>query len=164
MKKTILFFVCALTLAYTNAQNKVGGEWSIGPRFGGATGLSLKNHSTSNKSAIEIIGANSFDHKLDGFTITGLYEKLSPMIDNAQLCALLGGGVNFNFGDRYLKVGFSGVLGFDWRLKAIPLSMQVDWMPTLFLTDKLPFSGINGAFTIRYIMNRKPLYRPTQQK
>ena len=100
----------------------MGGEWSVGPRFGGSSGISLKHHSGSNKSAFELIAANSFDKQVEGFSVTALFEKLAPLNGNGQLSALFGGGINLNFKDE-TKFGASGILGFDWRLKKLPLTL-----------------------------------------
>ena len=161
MKNKIATLLTALLLVSAlgklSAQKQVGGEWSAGPRLGGAAGLSLKHHAGSNKSAIEILTAfKNFDKNedIDGFTLSALYEKLAPFTENGQFSALFGGGINMNFKNKF-KFGLSGILGFDWRLKKNPLTLQVDWMPTWFFVNASYFSGINGAFTIRYVLNRK---------
>lgn len=158
MKKIIATILLTNILLNADAQKVVGGEWSIGGRFGGSSGISLKHHSGSNKSAFELIAANSFDKSVEGFSITGLYEKLAPLNENGQLSALFGGGVNFNFKDD-VKFGVSGILGFDWRLKNVPLTLQVDWLPTWYFVNENYFSGVNAAFTIRYVLNRKKYKR-----
>ena len=155
MKKILLFTLTIFVMLSTFGQNKVGGELSIGPRFGGSAGLSLKFHNKSNRSAIELITAKSFDHKIDGLTLGAMFEKLAPINGDSRLSAVGGTGVNFNF-KGVTKVGVSGILGFDWRIKSIPLNLQIDWLPTLFFINvKSTFNGINGAFTARYSINRK---------
>lgn len=154
MRKLIGTIVFIVLLVNAQAQQTVGGEWSIGPRFGGSSGISLKNHSHSNRSALEFIAANSFDKKVEGFTVTALYEKLAPLTGNGQVSAVFGAGINLNF-RHDTKFGASGIIGFDWRLKNVPLALQVDWLPTWFFINESYFSGVNGAFTIRYILNNK---------
>lgn len=157
--KKLFFSVLLITLLMNvQAQKIVGGEWSAGARLGGSSGVSLKHHGGSNKSAFEFIAANSFDKKVEGFTLTALFEKLAPLNGNGQLSALLGGGINLNFKDD-TKFGVSGILGFDWRLKNVPVTMQVDWLPTWFFVNESYFSGVNAAFTIRYVLNRKKFER-----
>jgi hypothetical protein len=152
MKKLLFILASFFILSGTQAQ-KVGGEWSAGLRLGGSSGVSLKKHNDY-RGAFEFIFANSFDKTVNGFSVTGLYEKLSPMNGNGQLSAMWGGGVNLNFRDN-VKFGLSGIIGFDWRLKAVPVTLQVDWMPTWYFVNANYFSGINGAFTARYVLNRK---------
>ena len=153
-------YILLITLSFfftrsSYAQDIVGGEFSIGPRLGGSAGLSFKFHNKSNRSAFELITAQSFDNKIDGFTLGAMFEKIAPISGNNRLSAIGGTGINLNFKDE-TKVGVSGILGFDWRLKSIPLTLQLDWLPTLFFINvKSTFNGINGAFTIRYVINRK---------
>jgi len=155
MKKYLLFTLAFFLILSSFAQTKVGGEFSIGPRFGGSAGLSFKFHNNSNRSAIELITAKSFDQKIDGFTLSAMFEKLAPINGDSRLSAVGGTGVNLNF-KGVTKIGVSGILGFDWRIKSIPLNLQIDWLPTLFFINvKSTFNGINGAFTARYIINRK---------
>ena len=82
MKKLAVLIFFALLLINVQAQKIVGGEWSVGPRLGGSSGISLKKHMGSNASAFEFIASNSFDKKVDGFSVTGLFEKLAPMNGN----------------------------------------------------------------------------------
>lgn len=126
MKKFITV-ICVLSfVTAANAQKFVGGEQSLAARLGGSLGGSLKHHGGSNKSAFEIIAANSFDKEVEGFSLAALFEKLAPLNGNGQLSALIGGGANFNFGENKTKFGVSGMLGFDWRMKNIPITMQLD--------------------------------------
>ena len=158
MKKLILVFVIAiLTISFQNtiAQRKVvGGEWAIGPRFGGMSGISLKHYGKYNTSALEFIGGWNFDNEVKGFTLTGLFEKMAPLSGSSQLSAVFGAGPSLTFGDPF-RLGATGIIGFDWRLKAVPVSMQVDWAPTWFFVGGSHFSAVNGAFTLRYILNNK---------
>ena len=58
--KELLTFLCLCTLAVSvQAQRSLGGEWSLGGRFGGVSGISLKHHARSNLSALELIAAVS---------------------------------------------------------------------------------------------------------
>ena len=54
MKKLTLAF-CLLMITNSLLAQEAGGEFSMGPRFGGITALSMKKHAHSNKSAIELI-------------------------------------------------------------------------------------------------------------
>ena len=154
MKKLFLFFLILPAFNKTIAQKKPGGEWSAGLRLGGSTGISLKSHAKSNDYAFEFLAANSFDEKMKGISLGILYEKLAPISDNGRLSAIAGGGFSFNFRDR-TNFGVTGILGFDWRLKAAPINLQLDWAPTFFFINTSYFSGVNGAFSVRYILNKK---------
>jgi len=153
MKRILLLLLMFTTLKSTIAQKKSGGEWSAGARLGGSLGATLKSHAKTNDYAFEFLAANSFDEKMKGFSLGILYEKLAPIAADGQLSAMAGGGFTFNFQDE-TNFGISGTLGFDWRLKSVPINFQLDWMPTFFFINTTHFSGVNGAFSIRYIFNQ----------
>jgi hypothetical protein len=156
--KKLLTIACLFMMVFTaKAQRNVGGEWSLGGRFGGVSGISLKHHAKSNLSALELIAAvkNLDSHEeMDGLTFSLMYHKLAHLSGNGKLNALIGGGVNANFNNDF-NFGLSAALGFDWRLGSIPLTLQLDWMPTWIFVNASYFSGVNGAFTARYVLNRR---------
>jgi hypothetical protein len=152
----IAFF---LTSVAAFAQKKeVGGEISLGARFGGTIGATLKRHGAYNKSALEFIAQfKNFDESnpdLEGFSLTGLYQKLAPLSGNSKLSALFGGGLSMNFEDDF-NLGVSAMIGFDWRLKTVPVTLQVDWMPTYFFINTSEFTLSNAAISARYVLNRR---------
>lgn len=150
--------ICLLFSLPALAQKDVGGEISIGPRFGGTLAASLKKHSNYNKSALELLAQfkdfNSDEPELDGFGLTLLWEKLAPLSGSTQLSAMIGGGPAFNFDDDF-NMGVSGIIGLDWRLKMAPITLQVDWMPTYYFVNTSTFSWSNAAVTARFVLNRK---------
>lgn len=158
MSKVILSFailVLSFMSAETFAQRKnVGGEMAIGARIGGSSGITFKKYSSNAHSAFEFIGAWSFDDVLDGFTITGLWEKLAPLNSNGQLSAEFGFGATAIFGDKFY-FGPSGIIGFDWRLKKVPVTMSVDWLPTWIIVGTSRLNAINAGFSARYIINHR---------
>ena len=161
MKKISLLIIITFFLTSVTAfaqKKEVGGEFSLGARFGGTVGATLKRHGAYNGSAIEFIAQfKNFDESnpdLDGFSLTGLYQKLAPLSGSSQLSALLGGGLSMNFKDDF-NLGVSAMVGFDWRLKGVPITLQVDWMPTYFFINTSEFTLSNAAFSARYVLNRK---------
>ena len=148
-------FLLLFSTAELSAQTKtVGGEWAIGARLGNPIGMSLKKYAGSNKSALEFIASWDFDDAsdIDGFMIAGLWEKLAPLSSSGQLSAEFGFGPALIFGNKFYG-GLNGIIGFDWRLKAAPFSMSVDWMPSWVFIGTNEFSSLQGAFTVRYILN-----------
>ena len=144
--KTILslFFFAFLFIHSTNAQ------WSIGARFGGATGVSLKHYPASNGILFEGIAGLNFDENLDGFTVTLLVEKFGPLSDDGKLGAIIGLGETMVFPEDDFLLGISGMLGFDWRI-GNRIGVQLDWMPTYIFINDSYFSALNAAFTARWI-------------
>ena len=132
----------------------VGGEIAVGARFGGQSGVTLKKYNSSNRHALEAVAGWNFDNAISGFSLTGLTEKLAPLNSNSQLSAQFGFGATMIFGDKFY-LGPTGIIGFDWRVKKVPVTMSVDWMPTWILIGTSRFSSLNGAFSVRYILNHK---------
>ena len=154
------FVAAALALSFllpslSSAQRKlVGGELAVGARLGGQSGVTLKKYKSSNRNALEAIAGWNFDNSIKGFSLTALAEKLAPLNSNSQLSAQFGFGATMIFGDKFY-LGPTGIIGFDWRVKKFPVTMSVDWMPTWILIGTSRFSSLNGAFSIRYIINHE---------
>jgi hypothetical protein len=146
-----VFFMSTISLT---AQATAGGELSIGPRFGGSSGLSLKKHAASNKSAFEFLFQWSFDDEVEGFGVTALWEKLAPLSGN-RLAAMFGAGPATVFGDEF-RFGIGGIIGFDWRISKI-INLQMDWQPTWYFVNGSDFSSVNLGFTVRYVLNHRKL-------
>jgi hypothetical protein len=153
---TVLFLTISAS-SFGQGEPSVGGETASGLRLGGSSGVTFKKYAKSGKSALELITSYSFDPNVNSLGITGLYEKLVPL-SGKRLNAQIGGGPTWVFRDT--RIGISGILGFDWRLKHLPVTMSVDWAPTFFFVNRTGFSPVNGAFSVRYILNRKSPRRP----
>jgi hypothetical protein len=151
LSKGLLIACFAIITNQTIAQ-EAGGEFSMGPRFGGVTALSIKKHSSSNKSAFELIGGWSFDKNVDGVAINLLWEKLAPLSGN-RLAAIIGAGPGVAFSDDF-RFGAAAILGLDWRISRV-VNLQFDWQPTWYFVNGSDFSAVNGGFTIRYVFNRQ---------
>jgi len=134
---------------------QTGGEWSLGPRFGGSSGLSLKKHSSSNKGAFELLAGWNFDKEVEGINFNLLYEKLASLSGN-RLNAIFGAGAGVAvFGDEF-RMGLAGIAGFDYRVSKF-INLQIDWQPTWYFINGSEFSPMNAGFTIRYVLNNKKL-------
>jgi hypothetical protein len=143
MKNKLLFLFCIICMA-----DIASGQWSVGARFGGTYGISLKNYSASGKTHVEAIMAYSLDENLDGISATLMFEKMGAFAEDGKLGAILGGGGTMVFGDEFY-LGLSGILGLDWRIGRIGL--QADWLPTWIFVNDSYFSPINAAFTARWM-------------
>lgn len=120
--------------------------------MGGSSGVTFKKYAMSGVSAFEVITSYNFDPRVNNLGITALYEKLPPL-SGRRLNAQVGFGPTWIFRDT--RLGISGLLGFDWRLKFLPITMSVDWAPTLFFINQTGFSPVNGAFSVRYVLNNR---------
>jgi hypothetical protein len=157
MKKVLLVVICMVSIGLAPkgfAQKKVGGEVALGARFGGTTAMTLKRYSGYNTSAIEVLAGWNFDEPIDGFDVSAMWEKLAPLTNSKKLSAEFGFGATMIFGDEFY-FGPSGIIGLDWRLKSVPVTMSIDWMPTWIVVNANRFSSVNGAFSVRWVLNHK---------
>ena len=146
MKKLCILFFFSFILC-----NIISAQWSVGGRFGGTSGVTIKHYPASSGLLFEGIAAYNFDDHLDAFSVTLLLEKLGALNSQGTLGAIIGGGETMVFGDEFY-LGINGILGFDWRIGRIGL--QVDWMPTYIFINESYFSPINLAFTARWVFQR----------
>jgi len=145
MKMKSKFILLSLGLLFASG---LSAQWSVGARFGGASGLSLKSYSKTGTVHFEAISAFSFDENLEGFSVTLLGEKFGSFSEDGKLGAILGLGETMVFGDEFY-LGVSGIVGFDWRIGRIGL--QVDWLPTWIFVNESYFTPVNGALTARWM-------------
>lgn len=148
----VLFLITIFTYQVASAQ------WSVGARFGGASGISLKSYSKSGSFHFEAISAFSFDENLDGFSVTLLGEKMGAFSNDGKLGAILGGGETMVFGDDFY-LGLSAILGLDWRIGR-RIGLQLDWLPTWIFVNDSYFSPVNAAFTARWMFGQR--YSPSK--
>jgi hypothetical protein len=129
----------------------VSGQWSIGARFGGASGVSLKHYPANSTGLLfEGITALHLDENAKGFNITLMLEKFGPLSSDGKLGAIAGVGETMLFPENDFQLGISGILGFDWRLGR-RIGVQLDWLPSYIFVGDSYFSSINAAFTARWI-------------
>lgn len=117
MKK--ILFISLLAFLFIQG---VSAQWSVGARFGGASGVSLKSYSRTGTTHFEFISAFNFDENVDGFSVTILGEKFGALSESGKLGAILGVGETMIFGDEFL-LGVSGIIGFDWRIGRVGLNL-----------------------------------------
>jgi hypothetical protein len=84
------------------------------------------------------------------FGIGLLYEKHRPFAGESGFRWFygFGGYAGFQGGDTYL--GPSGVLGFDYKFKDVPLNLSLDWKPELDIIPKVNLVPDAFGLTARY--------------
>lgn len=147
--------VTVLMVIATASFAQPGGEISLGPRFGGSSGISLKKHNGSNKGAFELLAGWNFDKEVEGLNFNLLYEKLAPL-SGERLNALFGAGAGVAVFSGDFNMGLSGIVGFDYRISKF-VNLQIDWQPTWYFLNGSEFSPMNAGFTVRYVLNNKKL-------
>lgn len=133
----------------------------VGIRLGGyENGLTLK-HFFDSETAIEgVIG-----FRPGVFVVTGLYEKHAIAFAEPSLTWYYGAGAHIGgiSGDRYYRgygrdryytdngmlLGADGILGLEWQVPEIPISLGFDLHPRVELA-RGPFLNLEAALSIRY--------------
>lgn len=156
MKKVIvtllIAFMATFTISEIGAQDYKAG---IGLRAGTYTGLTFK-YFTKPSTALEFIVATRY--KAVGFTV--LVEGHTHFLGIPRLNFLYGaGGHSYFWGENNLDnspfgrspvVGIDGIVGLDYAWTGIPISMSIDWKPTINLGVSDGFWADEAAFSIRY--------------
>ncbi len=170
MKKYILFSLLFASFISADAQrssskrslsNSSGSDYStaLGIKFLDGAGITLK-HFLNDKVALEGIGF--FWGR--GARITGLYEFHFDIEEVDGLKWYIGPGahvgfyrnkyyyrgqyVNYTNGTTF--AGVDGVLGLDYKIKAAPINLSLDWQPSIEFGEGRGFNGSWGGFAIRF--------------
>lgn len=149
MKKVLFTALLALGMS-VGAQAQLDYGTAIGLRAGETSGLTVKGSMGSN--AFEgIIGIWNY-----GFTVTGLYEWITP----TQAAGLnwyygVGGHIAVNSGyhywydsrrDRYYRnggmgLGIDGIVGIEYRIPRAPIAFSLDLKPYIEFNTAGPIFG-----------------------
>lgn len=138
---------------------------AVGVRFGYPFSVSYKTF-VSEKNAIEAyVGFRGYSGIANWISINGAYQIHNDIssVDGLQWYYGGGAGVQFwsyDFDDSgSTTFSISGYLGLQYTFADAPVSLTVDWVPTVFLGSSRynsfnTFGGGYGALTARYILKR----------
>ncbi len=144
----VLFF-----LQHSNAQNYNTG---IGIRGGVYSGVTFK-HFISSYDAFELVGA--FHYR--GLFLAAMYQRHANAFDVPGLNWLYGGGTHLGFYDgrhhpiwdvpgNRTQIGISGIVGLEYKIDEIPVSVGIDLIPALDIFEKTRI-WLGGGITVRYV-------------
>jgi len=150
--KRILFIVLLILIGFASQSQEYTN--SLGVRGTYAFGITGKHFIEQNK-ALE--GILTFGY--GGYNITGLYEIHAPAFDVKRLYWYYGGGAHIgqihnthpvysDMDDGDILIGFDGIIGLEYDIEEIPITISADWKPTLNLTGY--GSGFWGGLSFRY--------------
>lgn len=161
MKKWILAggLLLAALLPATAQQYQTG----IGLRMGAASGFSVKHFVDRNKAIEGILGL-----RYNGFIVTGMLEKQQPAFDVSRLDWYYGAGAHIGFWssdrndnpffddeDQMLVLGIDGIVGLEYVIREIPLSVSLDWKPIFNVIGHFGPRFDYAGFTVRYTLGYK---------
>ena len=143
MKRVFILLAFSFLTAATVFSQKDNGtyNWAIGGKYVPAKfsalepiALSVK-HYTKSGDALELLLTN---HK-EGYRGTLLFE-LSPALnpDKKSIRFVLGPGIHVgylrNFAlerhDKNPNIGLDAIVGLEWKLPGLPISLQADYQPS----------------------------------
>jgi hypothetical protein len=155
--KKLLFTIIASAALFTLSVSDVKAQDyknAIGGRFGSANGISFKT-ALSKGAMLELIGNFRSNSSINYVQFTGLYEVYNPIKGAEGLNWFYGGGgtvgsmkVKGFDGDVYIAA--NGVLGLDYKFKAAPINLSLDWIPTLNLTPNTNFYEGDIGLGVRF--------------
>lgn len=138
----------------------------IGIRVGGlSSGVSGK-YFFKDQVAVEGIVGTNFGRR--GFHLTGLYEIHAETLGVPGLQWFYGAGAHIgaykgryyhdrrykkyddSFNKTLITVGIDGIVGLDYQITEIPVSVGIDFKPFLDVNQDGLFLLPDGALTVRY--------------
>ncbi|MEY5044700.1 MAG: hypothetical protein RJA19_1927 [Bacteroidota bacterium] len=146
----ILLLVGIGLILTADAQAQFSKE-SIGLRGGIYAGITGKYFIFDDSEAIE--GIVSFDDS--ALLVTGLYEFHRYDFATEALRWYYGAGATARLGGSddlggVLELGIDGIVGIEYLIGKIPLSVGLDYKPRLIFIGSNSFNGDDGALSLRY--------------
>ncbi|TAF45662.1 MAG: hypothetical protein EAZ51_08910 [Sphingobacteriales bacterium] len=144
--KISLFTFAGILLANISQAQEYG--TGVGIRIGGfQNGLTVKHFISDNDAVEGILGIGS-----GAFVVTGFYQRHADAFDVDGLKWFYGvgahvGGISKN--NAGLMLGADAILGLEWVIPQVPLSLTADLHPRLELLNGA-LLGIEPALSIRY--------------
>lgn len=143
MKKLLIIIVVVL-FCNTNMNAQVYNN-AIGLRGGFSSGINFK-HFLSGENAFEVILATDYD----GFLITGVYQRHTTAFDTPGLQWYYGAGGRIGFYDDNSILGIVGVVGLDYKIEDVPISLALDVMPRIHIIGN-DLMQMGAGFSVRYV-------------
>ncbi len=161
MNLTRLFFALILLLTLSTLSYAQQYDRAIGVRFGYPLSVSYKKFINST-DAIELYAGWRGWRRYRAFSLNGAYQIHRDFPDVRGLQWYYGGGAGLQLWDYDFydsgsaTVSLSGYLGLEYLIPDLPLTISVDWRPTIYLGTQRDDNFHNlsipsGAVAVRYI-------------
>jgi hypothetical protein len=146
----ILLFSFTVASAQSKSANSYSYRTALGVKVWDGGGITLKHFFNGTNNAGELIGY--FWSR--GARFTGLYEIHGPFSGAPGLKWYIGPGAHIGFYNTKWGngtfAGIDGVLGLDYKFRAAPINISLDWQPSFEFGDGRGFYGNWGGLGIRY--------------
>ncbi|WP_210463426.1 hypothetical protein [Rufibacter roseolus] len=164
--KHLIFGLGILMLSFANLQIAQAQKAGLGLRVGGySAGISGKYFF---RDAVAFEGILGTGLGRRGFQLTGLFELHAPAFAVPGLQWFYGGGAHVgafrgryyfkssnkhyveNYDRNLATVGIDGIVGLEYQITEIPISLGVDFKPFIETNRAGLFLYGDGALTVRY--------------
>jgi len=136
---------------------------AVGLRLGSPTSVSLKTH-LNESNALELMAGGRWYSGYSWYNLGAAYQIHKPLnIEGVEgLEYYFGAGASvyfwsFDFASdaSSTTLGVQGYLGAQYTFKDTPISITVDWVPTIFINSYLTgFGGGYGGLGVRYVFKK----------
>ncbi len=149
-----------LTGAALSAQDYTS---AVGARFGAPFSLSYKTFLSYTDAVEGYVGLRPYS-RYGSFSVNGAYQIHADLPAVEGLRWYYGGGAGIqlwsyrNYDRGSATLSLSGYLGLEYVIPDFPVSVSLDWVPTLFIGSHR-VSGFNhfgpgyGGLAIRYLLD-----------
>lgn len=135
---------------------------AIGARLGYPLSASFKTH-LNESNAIEIIAGTRGYSGYRWWNVSAAYQIHKPLeIDGIEgLQYYFGAGASAYFwsfdevlfDDSSITFGAQGYVGAQYTFEDVPISVTIDWVPTIFFSGFISgFGGGYGGIGVRYVL------------
>ena len=168
MKKLIFISSIFIFLLFGQQSHAQQFKSAIGARLGYPLSVSYKTH-LNESNAIEIIAGTAGTRGFSGsrwWNVSAAYQIHKPLnIDGVEgLQYYFGAGASaffWSFDDSFIdessvSFGAQGYLGAQYTFDDVPISITVDWVPTIFFSGLISgFGGAYGGVGVRYVLGER---------
>ncbi len=143
MKKVLIALaLIAGTISFTNAQE-------LGVRFGNISAGNVAIDGIFSTGQFSRIHADvSFGG--GGVGIDALWDFLYRPLGDEAFYWYAGAGVFTFIGDNF-DLGIIGEIGLEYRFKAVPIALGLDWRPYLKIIDETKFGADGFGLNVRWV-------------
>jgi hypothetical protein len=143
MKKILFVLVLTVSL-YSSGQE-------IGVRFGEVSGNNVAVDGMFDTGNSRIHANVSFG---DGVGMDALWHLLYKPIGGAEGFSWYAGpGASAYIGDNIFLLGISGEIGIEYAFEGVPISIGLDYRPTLWVVEETDFEAGGFGLNVRWRFN-----------
>jgi hypothetical protein len=143
MKNAFLGFVFVFFGSATQAQE-------LGIRFGDVAGGNVAVDALFAAGKFSRIHADiAFGN--GGVGIEGVWNFLYKPLGGEAFYWYVGVGASMRIDKNDFLLGPNGEIGLEYKFQTVPISLSVDWRPTLWIVERTDFNAGGFGLNVRYV-------------